>query len=294
MSTEAVKAELSEPTLNQLRDRYARAIVERGVGLLHGQDLYIHALDSNRDLAFQIGEAAYDLGASRVHYRFTDRDEQNQLLRRAPALSLVAAVQVDLRAWYLEILRSRSPLLVLSDSSPSKQYKDLACQHSYKHDLYARGLGEISFSFMEQAVDQGLTACTIVPAPSAAWASRIFPELPAPAAERKLTELLVSVTETDSATYAERQEQDEELCRRLDALGIRTIQVRGEGNDLLLRLPETARWIHPFLETRAGQRYQFNFPPLHLRPLPSRRERWLPRGPGQRLENTLRRRTPRR
>ena len=258
MSTEPVETSV-EPTINQLQDRYARSIVEHGVGLLPGQDLYIRALYASRRLALRIGEAAYDQGASRVHYRFIDREEQVQLVRRAPALSLVAAVQVDLRAWHLEILRSRSPLLVLSEIAPSSHYEDLAREHSFNHSLYTRGIGEVSFSFIRQAMDQGLTACTIAPAPTLTWAARIFPELPAPEAETRLTELLVSVTEDEKA-YAERQEQDEKLCERLEALRIRTVRVQGGGNDLLVRLPETARWIHSVLKTRAGQPYRFNFP----------------------------------
>jgi hypothetical protein len=87
-----------------------------------------------------------------VHYRLSSRAEKAQLVRRAPALSLVDAVQIELRAWHLEILRSRSPLLVLSDSGPSSHHEALAREHAYKHTLYSRGFGEITLSFLRQAV----------------------------------------------------------------------------------------------------------------------------------------------
>jgi hypothetical protein len=152
MTIHRENTELAEPTLNQLRDRYARAIVQHGVGLLPGQDLYLHAPARASARALRIGEAAYDLGASRVHYRFITLEERDQLIRRASADSLKDAIEVDLRSWHLEILRSRSPLVVLSDIAPSGHHERLARKHATQYDLYIRGFGEIAFGFMRQVL----------------------------------------------------------------------------------------------------------------------------------------------
>lgn len=250
-----------QPSLEDLWSRYVRSVVEHGVGLIPGQDLYIRVMAHARESALRAGETAYDLGAAQVHYRIIDMEEQAQLIRRARGTTVVEATQVHIRSWYLEILRSRSPLLVLSEIGPSNHYERLARDYPDNHRLFLQGLSDIGLSYMRQAVDLGQSACTITPAPSASWATRIFPDLPASMAEQKLLELLVPLVDLTPEELLSRREKDRERSHRLEALQIRELQVTGGGNDFRVRLPETARWIHTSgLQTKSGQRYYLNFP----------------------------------
>ena len=250
----------SDVSLEDLYRRYARAVVEHGVGLLPGQDLYIRAMRHARDLALTVGEAAYDLGASQVHYRIIDMDEQAQLVRRASPAAIVDTTQVDIRSWHLEILRSRSPLLTLSEIGASSHYEQLVREHPTNHGIFLRGLGEIGRAFMHQTIELGQSVCAIAAAPSASWAQRIFPRLPREEAEHRLMNLLVSLVEMDPQVRAQKLEYFDQLSERLNALHIREMHVTGGGNDFRIALPETARWIYARMKTNSGQRYFINFP----------------------------------
>ncbi len=92
-------------------ERYAWLVVKFGVDLHPGDDLYIRGERIHRELALRVGEAAYDLGAGRVHYRVGDPLEVSQLIRRGG--------MEDLARYHERIDRRLCPIAVAAGATPA-------------------------------------------------------------------------------------------------------------------------------------------------------------------------------
>jgi aminopeptidase len=264
-STDAASADAA--SADALLERYARHLVEEGVGLRSGQELYLRGRLEHRELAHRIGEAAYDLGARQVHYRFTDPVEASQLIRRSRP-EQIELHHLETRGWYLEVARSGSAAILLTGNVDPRELTALAREHLRNLATFSRAASEAAITFNRYAVDRRLFPCSVAVAPTAPWARRLYPELAEKEAERRFCHLLLRASGAGVRDFHRRLEARR---RVLDALRIREIRVLGGGNDLRVGLSPLARWLGGKLVTHAGQPFYPNVPTAELFTTPDRR-----------------------
>ncbi|MCP4662148.1 MAG: aminopeptidase, partial [bacterium] len=255
-------------------ERYAWLVVKFGVDLHPGDDLYIRGERIHRELALRVGEAAYDLGARRVHYRFGDPLEVSQLIRRG-AMEDLGRYHERNQAWYAEVERSRSPAVFLDGQELPETMPILARTEPDKHAAFTRAASAAVLAFHRNAVDRRLCPIAVAAGATPAWARKLFPELPENAATSRLWELICRFTYADQDDALERLTAHDRAIRRrkraLDELGIREIHLTGGGNDLRIGLSAKARWQSASMESLSGHRFYVNFPSYEIYTTPDRR-----------------------
>jgi leucyl aminopeptidase (aminopeptidase T) len=115
---------MNEENLN----RYAKVLVEYGVGLQEGQRLYVLGQVAHRVLAGRIAQAAYERGSSLVDCRLVDPLLTEPLIRHGPMECVDLDHDRD-RLWFNDIVRTRGAFIALVGSERPHLMPELARTH---------------------------------------------------------------------------------------------------------------------------------------------------------------------
>ncbi|MEE8526569.1 MAG: aminopeptidase, partial [Thermoanaerobaculia bacterium] len=255
-------------------DRYARLLVEHGAGLSAGQDLYIRAEVAHRDFAMRVAEAAYDRGASAVHFRFKDPLVGAQLIRRGRPEQIALAHDQE-ACWINDLVRTRSAVITLVGDELPRLMAELARTHPENHALFTRGASLAGTGLIAYGINRSLCPWVVAGAVTPGWARQVFPELPESQAVDRLYEWVFKLTHADRDDVMElAAAKDRRLHARrrlLNELRIREIRVIGGGTDLTVGFSERARWLGGSKRTAAGQVFNANVPSEENFTTPDRR-----------------------
>lgn len=255
-------------------DRYARLLVEHGAGLGAGQDLYLRAEVAHRDFALRVAEAAYDLGAAAVHFRFKDPRVGAQLIRRG-RLEQIALAHDQEACWINQLVRTRSAVITLVGDELPRLMAELARTHPESHALFTRGASLAATGLIAYGVNRSLCPWVVAGAVTPGWACQVFPDLPESQAVERLHEWVFKLTGADREDVMElAAAKDRRLHARrrlLNELQIREIRVIGGGTDLTVGFSERARWLGGSKRTVAGQSFNANVPSEENFTTPDRR-----------------------
>ncbi len=115
-----------------------------------------------------------------------------------------------------------------------------------------------------QVLNDATTNWTIVPCPTAAWATLVHPRLePAAALERLWTEIahVCRLDEPDPvAAWQARQDQLIDVTAKLDRLALQSLHFEGPGTDLIVGLLPSSRWTAARFQTVGGITHAPNLP----------------------------------
>jgi aminopeptidase len=254
--------------------RYARLLVEHGVGLRPDQRLFVRCERVHRELALAIAEAGYDLGACKVELWFTDPLERALFVRRGRPEEIAAYHEQD-RSWFHDAVRTRSPLIHLVGEELPRLAAELARTHPEAWTSFVAGAREARRVFYEHGIGRRICPWLIAAAATEGWGREVFPRLRPRAAKQRLAELIFAFTFADRADGAERLADQSrrlrERARRLDELAISEIRVRGGGCDLRIGLSDRARWQPAGSRTVSGQAFRANLPSEEVFTTPDRR-----------------------
>ncbi len=255
-------------------DRYARLLVEHGAGLRPGQDLYIRCEVAHREFAIRVAEAAYDLGAPAVHFRFKDPLIDSQIIRRG-RLEQIAFAHDQEACWINQLVRSRSAVITLVGDELPRLMADLARTHPETHALYTRGSSQAAHGLIAYGINRQLCPWVVAGAVTAGWAQQVFPDLPESEAVDRLYEWIFKLTHADREDTVEVAAAKDRLLiarsERLDELEIREIRVTGGGTDLIVGFSEKTRWLGGSKPTADGQVFNANVPSEEVFTTPDRR-----------------------
>lgn len=239
-------------------DRYARHIVAQGVGLQRGQALFVRGQRRFHDFALRLGEVAYELGASRVVYRFGEPAVLDQLLRHGGTESQ-HLYHLDDRAWYRDLFQQRGRLVALSAAGVDRVRYPADSGRAVAH-LDAE-LGLTAYELHRHSVGGRLAAHSIVPAPSLGWARHLFADQDEPTALASLARALAECCRlSEPAAADDFARRLDERARWLDALVLRKLRIEGGGNQLEIGLHPRARWRSCVVEPAEGRRFWINLP----------------------------------
>ena len=241
-------------------DRYTAALadlaVNFGANVQPGQIVSLGSEPGKEHLARAIAEAAYAAGA-----KFVDLTVFDVYFKRARALHADPESLRFVPPWIGE------RMLALGEHR--------CARISMSGPVAPRALdgidpGLISLDMLPrvpesmQVLNDATTNWTIVPCPTAAWATLVHPRLePAAALERLWSEIthVCRLDEPDPvAAWQARQDQLIDVTAKLDGLALASLHFEGPGTDLIVGLLPSSRWTAARFQTVDGITHAPNLP----------------------------------
>ncbi|MBK3495786.1 aminopeptidase [Viridibacillus sp. YIM B01967] len=238
--------------------RYAELAVTIGVNIQSNQFLYISASTDNVELVRLITRKAYEAGAKQVFVDFVD-DQINRLryeLAPADSFDFYPHWKTEERNWLAEqgaafiSIMSQSPdLLAGIESSRIAAFQKAAGKGLSKYREYAQS-DKISWN--------------VIAAPSAAWAAKVFPDLPEEQQVDALWEAIFKAVRTDvTDPIAAWKILDESLHEKVSYLNDKKyhkLHYRAPGTDLTIELPKDHIWCGGGSVNVQGKEFMANMP----------------------------------
>ena len=239
--------------------KYARLIARCGVNVQKGQDVLIYcALDQPKFVELLVDEC-YKAGARKVKVEFSHQplyklDVRHQSLT---TLSKVEEWEKARLQHYVDTL----PCEIYLNSSDPDGLKGINQGKISKADQKSWPILKPYYDAMENRQQW-----CIASVPGAAWAKKLFPDLPKGRAMEKLWELILSTSrvteEGDPVEAWEAHNKDlKERCAYLNSLGIARLHYKGDnGTDLTVGMIPEAMFLGGADTSLQGIRFNPNIP----------------------------------
>lgn len=238
---------------------FGEMVVREGVCVQPGQHVVIFSPISCAEYARDVAEAAYRAGAAdctvqwndpltaRIRYTYASQD----------ALSLFPAWMTESRMHYV---RQNACFVTLVSGDP-----DVFAGVDAAKLRAASMAANRALASYRRAITANQCAWCIVAAPDAAWARKIFPELPEAEAFAKLESAIAHIMRLDTANPLAALRENNRLlaarCEKLNALHLRTLVYRsGLGTDFRVDLPDGYVFQGGSEENQQGVRFTANIP----------------------------------
>ena len=208
---------------------YARLIARKGVNIQKGQEVIVNCeLDQPKFVELLVDEC-YKAGAGKVTVRFSHQPLQ-KLHVRHQSVTRLAAVEEWEKArlqHYVDTL----PCMIHLDSSDPDGMKGINQQKIAKSRMKSFPIVKPYFDEMENKYQWCIAAV-----PGAAWAKKLFPDLPKGRAIEKLWEAILATSRATDDPIAAWEAHNKDLldrCAYLNNLGIEELHYTGDnGTDL--------------------------------------------------------------
>lgn len=179
--------------MEQLREKYAALILQKGVNVQKGQPVFITAPIEGADFVRCVVRKAYELGAKNVHVKW--EDDELTLLKYTYAPD--------------EVLHQFPEWAVRERESFAEDGACFISIYASNPDLL-KGIPPERIALAQKAANQALTkfreyimndkvTWTVVSIPTVAWAQKIFPKLTATEAVERLWRTIFTIVRVDQA-----------------------------------------------------------------------------------------------
>ena len=249
---------------------YAKLLARTGLNVQKGQEVIIAAEADKEDFVALVAEECYRAGAASVRAEWG-----YQPLRRLAALNESETVLGTVAAWEEEKLRCETRTL------PARLYlesEDPGGMAGIDAAKYARSLAMRSqiIKPYRDRMENRYQWC-IAAVPGREWAKKVFPRVPASAAEEKLwLAILRCARALEGSPVANWQAHNARLaarCEKLNALGLAALEYEaGNGTRLRVGLLADGLFLGGEEETLAGVKFNPNIPSEEIYTTPMRGE----------------------
>jgi aminopeptidase len=237
-------------------ERLAELAVRFGANVQPGQLVAMLAETGQEEVARSVADAAYRAGAKYVDVLYFDPYVKHSRLLHAPTETLDYVPP-----WFgermLHVGEVRGARISFAGSTTEGLFDDVDATRAGK-DLFPYTKESL------QVTGDRTTNWCIVPAPTHAWASAVFPDLDAGAAYDRLWEQVSHVMRLDEqdpvAAWEERIAFLNDVAARLHARRFDAVHFRGEGTDLTIGLFPSSSWLAADFTTIDGLRHMPNLP----------------------------------
>ncbi len=234
----------------------ATLAVRLGANVQPGQIVALSSEPGKEQLARAIAEAAYAAGA-----KFVDLTVFDVYFKRARALNAERDTLGYVPPWLGE------RVLALGDHR--------AARISLSGPVAPYALDDVDADLISldrlprvpeamKVLNEATTNWTIVPCPTPAWASLVYPRLEPPAALDRLWSEIAHVTRLDEpdpvAAWESRLTELKRVSSALNQLKLDGLHFDGPGTDLRVGLLPSSRWLAAKFETADGIEHQPNIP----------------------------------
>jgi aminopeptidase len=241
--------------------RYAQLIVRGCVSLGRGDTLIVQANTAHRELVAAVAEAAYAAGAASVDPVYDDarvvaariRAGRDGAIGHRPPWHLARQRAIGRKDTVIVQVMGEFESAVLAGLPPDRVAED---------SMRAQALAPA----WTKARREGRLRGTICAWPTAEWAARVYPDLDAARARRRLARDLLSFCRISPADppghrgWTDHLAQLRRRAARLTKLELRELRVRDRGTDLRLRIVPRSLWRGGGEQTFWGHRIAMNVP----------------------------------
>lgn len=241
--------------------QYAEFAVRIGVNPQPGQTLIIRAPIEGAFFARACAEVGYAAGAREVVVHYTD-EKMSRIRMEHTAVEVLEDVKPWLQRQYLDYVQSEGGACVLSIlASDPEIYKGLDMEKVDRATTAALKAQEEWRSYTMTDKIQW----SIVAIPSAAWAQKVFPGVPADEAQEQLWDAIFDVCRVKNGNVVEEWRRHVELMSarrdRMNALCLDSIRLRSaNGTDLTVGLADGHVWEGAQSRTPEGYEFIANIP----------------------------------
>ena len=236
---------------------YARLIARKGVNIQKGQDVLIFCdLDQPKFVALLVDEC-YKAGARKVKVEFSYQPLEKLHVRHqtVTTMSKVEEWEKARLQHYVDTL----PCRIYLDSEDPDGLKGINQKKMAKADQKRYPIIKPYFDQMENKHPWCIAAV-----PGAAWAKKLFPELPKGKAIEKLWEAILftsRVTEDPIAAWEAHNKDLHDRCDYLNNLGIAELRYKGDnGTKLTVGMIPEGMFLGGEELTLSGQPFDANIP----------------------------------
>ncbi|MBR1566794.1 MAG: aminopeptidase [Oscillospiraceae bacterium] len=236
---------------------YAKLIARSGANVQKGQEVLIRAALDQPEFVKLLVEECYRAKAKRVRVEW-DYQPLKKLDYRYCSQSTLARVE-DWEKTKLERHAEVLPCTIFLDSNDPDGLKGIDQEKMAKVEQKRYPIIKPIFDSMENKYQWCIAAV-----PGAAWAKKVFPDLPKGKAIEKLWEAILFTSRVTEDPIAEWEAHDAEMkkrCDYLNALGIAELRYRGDnGTDLTVGLIPEGMFLGGGDTTLSGCFFNPNIP----------------------------------
>ena len=245
-------------TFEENLEKYAELAVKVGVNVQPGQPLYIGASIESAEFVRLVVKKAYEAGASHVIVDWGDDEVTRLRYELAPEASFsefpdwIPAMRqelIDMNAAFMNIVSQSPDLLKNADPNKIATFQKTAGQ---------------ALEGYRQAVQSDKVSWTVIAAPSAAWAAKVFPDKPeadqVPALWDAIFKAVRADTEDPVAAWKKHDETLHEKVEHLNERKYAKLHYTAPGTDLTIGLPEGHLWAGAGSINAKGNEFMANMP----------------------------------
>ena len=237
--------------------KYARLIAQKGVNVQKGQDVIVYCgLDQPKFIELLVDEC-YKAGARTVKVEFSYQPLRKIHVRHQ-TVTTMAKVEEWEKARYQHYVDTL-PCRIYVESDDPDGMKGINQKKTAK-------AGQKRYPIIKPYIDKSENKYQwcIAAVPGAAWAKKIFPDLPKGKAIEKLWEAILftsRVTDDPIAAWCDHNDDLSKRCAYLNSLGIAELHYKGDnGTDLTVGMIPEAMFLGGSETSLKGVTYNPNIP----------------------------------
>lgn len=242
----------------EMFEKYADLAVRVGVNIQKDQLLYIGASIDNAPFVRLVTKKAYEAGARQVFVDWSDDEVSKMRYEMAPSDSfsefpewkkLEREVLAEKGAAFMNIVSASPDLMKGVDPQRISDFQRAAGQALEKYRQY---------------IQSDKVSWTVIAAPSAGWAKKVFPDADENEAIEKLWNAIFKAVRVDQADPVDAwKKHDETLHEKADYLNHKSykkLHYTAPGTDLTIELPEGHIWAGAGSVNEKGHTFMANMP----------------------------------
>ena len=238
--------------------KYAELAVKVGVNVQKDQYLYIAASTDALDFVRAVTKVAYEQGAKQVFVDLSDDQISRTRYELAPedSFDFFPAWKVQEREWLAE--QGAAFMSVVSQSP------DLLKGIETKRIAAFQKAAGTALNKYRQYMQSDKFSWTVVAAPSSAWATKVFPDLPE---EQQVDALWNAIFKASRANlenpvqaWVEHNDTLHEKVDYLNAKKYAKLHYKAPGTDLIIDLPKGHLWCGASSVNKKGEQFMANIP----------------------------------
>ncbi|MDP4171885.1 MAG: aminopeptidase [Bacillota bacterium] len=239
-------------------EKYAELAVKVGVNIQKGQTLVVNTSIDAAEFVRLVVKKAYETGARNVIVNWADDAVTRTKYELAPDEAFTEYPQWRAKeieelgengAAFMSIVSSSPDLLKGVDSERISNFQKAAGKALAKYRKF---------------IQTDKVSWTVIAAPSAQWAAKVFPDVPADQQIEKLWEVIFKACRVDAENPVEAwKKHDETLHEKVKYLNEKRyikLHYKAPGTDLTIELPKEHIWVGAGSTNHDGNEFMANMP----------------------------------
>lgn len=263
-----MSVQIDNQSFDELLEKYAELVLRIGVNIQPGQVLMIESPIETQELTRKIVRRAYEAGAKYVQVNWDDEQITRTRFESAPDESF--SYYPEWTAPMMEKLAEGGGALLNIKVPDPELYQGI---DGWKVSAASKAASVARQTFQRYVRNSTFSWC-LVKAPTLAWASKVFADLPEAERVDAMWETIFRMNRVDKPdpVAAWREHLDVLLEKRkvLNAKNYRSLHYKGPGTDLVVELPEGHRWLGGGKENGFGVYFVANMPTEEVYTMPKR------------------------